>query len=142
MRTRRRVALAAFGFLVLVLIVVANRPGELARRARLLAHDAGREPAARRLDGSSAAFDRRYFLFLESVRRHLPPGARGVAVRLPSGGEAHRNLAAYHLAPLPVILEPHDVPEDWVLAVYGAARPEGWREISRFPDGALFSRAP
>jgi len=142
MRARRRVALAAFGFLLLVLIAAPNRPRELSRRLRLVAHDAGRDLALRRLDGSSAAFDRRYFFFLESVRRRLPARAAGVAVLVPAPTESFRDLALYVFAPLPALLAPRVVPEGWVLAVYGPARPEGWREIARVPDGALLERTP
>jgi hypothetical protein len=142
MRTRRLVAVLGFAFLVLLLTVRPNRPGELARRLRLVAHDAGRDLAVRRLDGSSAAFDRRFFFFLESARRGLPPGASGVAVEAPSRTEAARNLVAYQFAPLPALLAPPEVPEGWVLAVYGSARPAGWQEIARVPGGALLVRAP
>jgi hypothetical protein len=141
MKTRRRVCLAAFAGLLLVLVVAPNRPGELSRRLRLLASDAAQDLAVRRLHGSSAAFDRSYFFFLEAVRRRLPPDARGVAVWVPSPGEAFRDLAAYQFAPLPALLEPREVPQGWVLAVYGSARPEGWSEIARLPGGALLARA-
>lgn len=142
MRARRRVALAAFGFLLLVLVAAPNRPRELSRRLRLVAHDAGRDLALRRLDGSSAAFDRRFFFFLESARRRLPPGASGVAVEVPAPTEAFRDLALYHFAPLPALLVPREVPEGWVLAVYGSARPGGWREVARLSGGALLERTP
>jgi len=142
MRARRALALAADAFLLLLLLVAPNRPRELARRVRLLSHDARRDPALRRLDGSSAAFDRRYFFFLESARRQVPSGASGIAVWVPSPSEAARNLAAYQFAPLPALLGPPEVPPGWVLAVYGPERPEGWREIARVSDGALFSREP
>jgi len=142
MRARRRVALAAFGFLLLVLIAAPNRPRELSRRLRLVAHDAGRDLALRRLDGSSAAFDRRYFFFLESARRRLPARAAGVAVQVPAPTEAFRDLALYVLAPLPALLAPRVVPDGWVLAVYGPARPEGWREIALVAGGALLERTP
>ncbi|MGE5276902.1 MAG: hypothetical protein ACM3SU_07900 [Acidobacteriota bacterium] len=144
MKARRRVALAAFGFLLLVLTASPNRPRELSRRLRLVAHDAGRDLALRRLDGSSAAFDRRYFFFLESARRRLPARAAGVAVQVPAPTEAFRDLALYHFAPLPALLVKSvaEVPSGWVLAVYGAARPDGWREIARVSDGALLARAP
>lgn len=141
MRARRRVALAAFGFLLLVLIAGPNRPRELSRRLRLVVHDAGRNLALRRLDGSSAAFDRRFFFFLESARRRLPPGAAGVAVQVTAPTEAHRDLVLYQFAPLPALLSPRAVPDGWVLAVYGAVRPEGWREVVRVSGGALLERA-
>jgi hypothetical protein len=142
MRARRALVLLADAFLLLLLLAAPNRPRELARRVRLLSHDAARDLALRRLDGSSAAFDRRYFFFLESARRRVPPTATGVALWMPSPSEAARNLAAYQFAPLPALLRPREVPSGWVLAVYGPERPEGWREITRVSDGALFTREP
>ena len=142
MRTRRLVAILGFTLLVLFLAIRPNRPAELARRLRLLAHDSGRDLALRRLDGSSAAFDRRFFFFLESARRRLPPGATGVAVRGRAPAQAARDLVAYQFAPLPAILESGEVPAGWILAIYGSERPQGWREIARVSDGAIFARAP
>ena len=142
MRTRRRVALLAFALLVLLFTVQPNRASELGRRLRLLAHDAGRDLAVRRLDGSSAAFDRRFFFFLESARRGLPAGTAGVAVVAPSPTDAARNLVAYQFAPRPALLAPREVPEGWALAVYGNERPEGWREVARVPGGAVLVRTP
>src|SRR5262249_48134898 len=107
-------------------------PSEIARRLRLIRHDAGRDLALRRLDGSSAAFDRRFFFFLESARRALRSGARGVAVRGAAASESARNLIAYEFAPRPALASPPgDPPAGWILAVYGSERPEGWREIAR-----------
>jgi hypothetical protein len=142
MRTRRALALLGYTGLLLFFAAASTRPGELVRRWRLLAHDANRDPTLRRLDGSSAAFDRRFFYFLESVRRSLPPHTRGLAVRGPSPGEAARNLVAYQFSPLPALLDPREVPSGWVLAVYGTSRPDGWREIARVSDGALLERNP
>ncbi|HYB52371.1 MAG TPA: hypothetical protein VEG84_00755 [Thermoanaerobaculia bacterium] len=133
--------LAAFTVLLLVLLV-SNRPSEIARRLRRIVRGARLELAVRRLEGSSAAFDRRYFYFLESARRRLPPGARGVAVRVPNPSEAYRDLAAYQFAPVPALLEPPSVPDGWLLAVFGPERPEGWREISSVAGGALLARGP
>ncbi len=142
MRTRRALALLGYTGLVLLFAAASTRPGELARRWRLLSHDANRDPALRRLDGSSAAFDRRFFFFLESVRRSLPADARGLAVRGASPSEAARNLVAYQFSPLPALLDPREIPGGWVLAVYGPSRPDGWREIARVSDGALLERVP
>jgi hypothetical protein len=144
MSRRRRLALLGYAVLVLFLLVAPTRPRELARRVRLLAHDANRDPALRRLDGSSAAFDRRFFYFLESARRRLPAGAAGVAFYEPSPRMPSRVLALYQFAPLPVRIAPREeeVPPGWVLAVYGPWRPAGWREIAKVSDGALLEREP
>lgn len=142
MRTRRTVALFGYAALLLFLIVTPTRPRELARRLRLLAHDATRDLAVRRLDGSSAAFDRRFFYFLESARRKLPPDARGIAFYEATPRMPARVLALYQFAPLPVVMSPEEVPPGWILAVYGPWRPPGWREIAAVSDGALLERAP
>jgi hypothetical protein len=145
MKTRRLVALAAYALLVLVLLLAGGpRPTEIRRRVRLVAHDANRDLASRRLDGSSAAFDRRFFFFLESARRRLPPDAAGVAVFEPNPQRAAHVLALYQFSPRPVLLAPReeDIPPGWILAVYGNWRPDGWREIARVSDGALYARSP
>jgi hypothetical protein len=142
MRTRRALVLVAYGALLLFLLVAFTRPRELALRARLLTQDASRDLAVRRLEGSSAAFDRRYFHFLEWARRRLPLDAAGVAVFEPSPRMPARVLALYQFAPRPVLLSPETIPRGWIVAVYGDWRPEGWREIARIPDGALFARTP
>jgi len=142
MRARRTVALTASAILALFLLGSLARPSELGRRARLLAHDANRDPALRRLDGSSAAFDRRFFYFLESARRSLPPDAPGVAILDPARRPAVRDLALYQFAPRPALLASDEIPAGWILAVYGAARPPGWREIARVSDGVLLARSP
>jgi hypothetical protein len=139
MRSRRLVALAGY-LLLLVTLAAAVRPSELARRARFVSRDSGKDLAQRRLDGSSAAFDRKYVFFLESARRRLPPGTPGVAVLAPSPTEAHRNLALYAFAPRPALVAPPRIPEGWVLAVYGAEAPDGWRPVVSVAGGALFER--
>jgi len=140
MRSRRLVALAGF-LLLLFSLAAAIRPAELARRARLAVRDSGKDLARRRLDGSSAAFDRKYFFFLESARRRVPSGTAGVAVLAPGATEAHRNLALYVFAPRPALVAPTRIPEGWLLAVYGAEAPDGWRPIASVAGGALFERA-
>jgi hypothetical protein len=114
----------------------------VARRVRSLTAFATRELAVRRLGGSSAAFDRRYFIFLESVRRKLPMHAAGVVVATPAPGDPALYLAAYTMAPIPVALWPASVPREWLLAVYGPERPPGWKVISELPGGALLAPAP
>ena len=136
MRTRRLAALVA-ATLLLVLFLLQNRPAELRRRIDFLRHTASQKTALRRLAGSGAAFDRAYFAFLESVRRRLPPGTRGVAIfRDPPTTEA-LYLASYALAPVPVVLAPRQVPPRWIAAVYGGAPPAGWRVLATVPGGAL-----
>ena len=123
--------------LLLVLFLLQNRPAELGQRVKFLRSGASQELALRRLAGSGAAFDRRYFAFLESARRQIPPGTRGVAIfRDPPTTEA-LYLASYALAPIPVVLAPRQVPPRWIAAVYGETAPAGWRVLATLPGGAL-----
>ena len=139
---RRAAALVSYHLLLALLVAASNPPGEIARRVRFVSASAPRDPAVRRLSGSSTAFDRRYFAFLEAARRRLPPGTRGVALFLEQPGDAPLYLAAYHLAPLPVRVAPGSVPPGWVGAAYGEPRPSGWREVARLPGGALLLPVP
>ena len=123
--------------LLLVLFLLQNRPAELGQRVSSLRRGASQELALRRLAGSGAAFDRRYFAFLESARRRIPPGTRGIAIfRDPPTTEA-LYLASYALAPIPVVLAPRQVPPRWIAAVYGETAPAGWRVLATLPGGAL-----
>lgn len=138
MRGRQLAALAASAALLLVFLL-ANNPGELARRVRFLARSASQPPSARRLGGSGAAFDRSFFFFVESARRQLPRGVRGVAIFTPRPTTESLHLAAYQLAPLPVLLDPGGVPPRWIAAFYRLPPPAGWRILAQLPDGALVS---
>ena len=123
--------------LLLVLFLLQNRPAELRQRIAFLRNSASQDLALRRLAGSGAAFDRRYFAFLESVRRKMPAGTRGIAIfRDPPTTEA-LYLASYALAPIPVVLAPRQVPPRWIAAVYGETVPAGWRVLATVPGGAL-----
>ena len=123
--------------LLLVLFLLQNRPAELRQRIAFLRRSGSQDLALRRLGGSGAAFDRRYFAFLESVRRTLPAGTQGVAIfRDPPTTQA-LYLASYALAPTPVVLAPRQVPPRWIAAVYGETVPVGWRVLATVPGGAL-----
>ena len=136
MRTRR-LAAAAAATLLLVLFLLQNRPAELRQRVDFLRHSASQDLALRRLAGSGAAFDRRYFAFLESIRRKLPAGTRGVAIFRDSPTTQALYLASYALAPIPVVIAPRQVPPRWIAAVYGETVPAGWRVLATVPGGAL-----
>jgi len=138
---REGVALIAAAGLALTLLG-ENPPRELAERVRYLRAYATRDLAVRRLGGSAAAFDRRFFLFLESARRRLPEGVPGVAVLVPQPGEPALYLAAYQFAPVAVALSPDRLPAGWIAAVYGTQRPAGWRLVAEVPGGALMWPAP
>jgi hypothetical protein len=138
-RTRRRIAFAAFS-LLLVLCLFRNSPEELGQRLRYLRHYASQDLAVRRLGGSSAAFDRRFFIFLESARRKMPHDASGVVLYVPHATEQQLYLATYHLAPLPVLPAPQRVSPSWVAAVYGQDFPPGWALIARVSGGVLLKQ--
>ena len=141
MRLRRAAVLGAAGLLA-VLLLARTSLRETLRRAVSLDHHARQEPAVRRLGGTAAAFDRPFFLFLESARRRLPPGAAGVAILGAPATEQVLHLASYHLAPLPVLVAPGAIPTGWVAAVYGPERPPGWRLLAEVPGGAVLEPAP
>ncbi len=138
MNERRLAALVASA-LLLVLFFLQNRPAELLRRLAFLRHSASKELAVRRLAGSGAAFDRNFFLFVESARRKVPLGVRGVAIYMEEPSRPALYLASYQFAPLPVLLSPRQVPPRWIAAVYGPARPAGWRVLATLAGGALLA---
>ncbi len=138
MIARRHLALGA-AVVLGILLVARISPRELAGRLRFLRASASREVAARRLGGSATAFDRRYFIFLESARRRLPGRPRGIALFVPNPSSPSLYLAAYDFAPVPVAMRPSVVPEGWIAAVYGAERPPGWAVAAEVPGGALLA---
>jgi hypothetical protein len=125
-----------------VVLFAGSRPSEIPRRWRFLTRTAPLEPARRRLAGSSTAFDRAYFEFLESARRALPPGTAGVALFLPARSEPAIYLAAYDLAPLPVLFSPIAPPGEWTGAAYSVEPPPGWTVVQEVPGGLLLRRTP
>ncbi len=139
--SRAGAAGAAAGIL-LVLVLVAQPWGELPRRARSVARFASRELAVRRLGGSGAAFDRKYYSFLENARRRLPASAEGVALYGVPPSDAYLHLASYVFAPRPVRMAPESPPPGWVAAIYGAARPPDARILQEWDEGALVVREP
>lgn len=124
-----------------ILFLLRNSPRELAARVVSMRVYATRDLAVRRLGGSSAAFDRNFFIFLESARRKLPKGTAGVVISMPEPTPAARYLAAYQLAPVLVALAPEPAPVDWLAARYGAERTAGERVIAEVPGGALLEPA-
>ena len=135
----RRGALGLASAILLLLLLRENDPGRLAHRARVLLRSAPLDSNLRRLNGTATAFDRQFFVFLESARRGLPAGTRGVAVLgVPRTNEVFY-LAAYQLAPVPVLVAPEPVPPGWLLAVYGSDLPAGWKVIAPVGKGALMA---
>lgn len=136
MRGRRLVVFAASAVLLATLFL-SEPPRLLARRAAFLSASASRPLADRRLGGSGAAFDRRFFRFLEGARRALPAGVEGIALETSRGADEELYLASYHLAPVPVVRSPRPTPPRWAAATYGVAAPPGWRVVARLPGGLL-----
>jgi hypothetical protein len=141
MSARRRIAGVASTVLLALLVVASTRPAEISRRVRRLFGDARADLAVRRLHGTSAAFDRRFFSFLENVRRRLPASTAGVVFRGAPPTDAYRFVATYQLSPVPVLFEPGSsgdtAPPGWLLATYGTGAPPGRRVVASFPEGFL-----
>ena len=111
---------------------------EVPRRIRSLAAFAPKELAVRRLGGSGAAFDRRYFSFLENARRRLPPGTSVVFLRDVPTDEAHLYMAAYALAPRVVAMGGPEPPlPGSAIAVYGRQPSASERAYAVLPEGFL-----
>jgi hypothetical protein len=139
---RRRIAQLAAAALA-AYFVASDPPTDLPRRIAFLRHYASQSLPVRRLGGSSADFDRPYFILLEWARRKLPPSARGLAVfpdrEIPGRGVY---LTLYEFAPLPAAVAPARIPPGWLALVYGPRRPPGWRVVADLPGGALLDPAP
>jgi hypothetical protein len=122
----------------LLALVLLDQPwSELPRRADTLTRFAPRELAVRRLGGSGAAFDRRYFVFLENARRRLPASARGVVLYGTPTADPYLFLAAYEFAPLPVHRSPDPPAEGWIAATYAGEPPPSTRVVAAWDGGSL-----
>jgi hypothetical protein len=135
----RRAAVAAASTLLLFLLLRSDGPTELGRRAATLFRSAPLDSNTRRLHGTATAFDRQFYVFLESVRSRLPRGAGGIAILGVPGTDQVFYLATYHFAPIPVLVAPEQVPPGWLLAVYGPDRPPGWKVIAPVWKGVLMT---
>ena len=140
----RRVAAGAAAALLLALVLASQPWAELPRRVRFLAAFAPKELAVRRLGGSGAAFDRKFFSFLENARRSVPASAKGIVIVGGPHDQAHLYLATYQLAPYPVQFEfsNNDRPAGLVVAIYGPPPPPGFGVLARFPEGYLQGPLP
>ena len=134
-----RPRLAAVAAVLLLLLLVASQPwAEVPRRLRTLGAFGGKELAVRRLGGSGAAFDRRYFSFLENARRRLPRTATSVLLSGVPEDEAHLYLAAYQLAPRAVAFAGAGRPlAGSVVAVYGRQPGPSEHALAVLPEGFL-----
>jgi hypothetical protein len=139
---RPRSAAAAIAAGLLLLLLLANGSWkELPTRLRSLRAFAPRELAVRRLGGSGAAFDRRFYSFLENARRRLPRATAGVVIVNAPRTDPYVFLAAYTLAPIPVSFSAAP-PRGWVVAVYAARPAPGARVLYQLPEGFLTEPAP
>ncbi len=131
-------------FLTLLVCLPGGNPWpDLRARLEILRRSCCEDLAARRLAGSAAAYDRRFFEFVLAARGALPPGIKGVALYAPGIPEwGGLYLAIYQFAPVPVFLAPARVPPGWVAAVYGSPAPPGWRLLRALPGGALLTASP
>jgi hypothetical protein len=115
---------------------------EVLGRAALLRRSAAWDLPRRRLEGSAAAYDRRFAALVLAAREALPPGTRGVALYAPAIPEwGGLYSAIYELAPVPVVVAPPSVRPGWVALTYGTppAPALGLREIRRLEGGALLA---
>lgn len=135
---RRNLAVLAAAVLCLVELRGSISPKEVSRRWRYVRHYAFENLETRRFAGTATSFDRNYFVFLNSVRSHLPANARGVAIFGIERANHSFYLAAYWLAPTPTLVSPDRIPPGWLAAVYGDQQPAGWRPIASVYHGVLF----
>jgi hypothetical protein len=140
-KSLRPLAAGVSAALLLLLLLATGSWRELPRRIRSLRSFAPRELAVRRLGGSGAAFDRRYFSFLENARRRLPRSTPGVVIANAPDTDPYVFLAAYALAPIPVSFAAAP-PRRWVVAIYGSRPTPGARVLAQLPEGFLTEPAP
>lgn len=142
--TRLRRIAATVAFLIAFVFLAGGDPfPDFRGRLGILRRSWRKESPARRLEGSAAAYDRRFAALVVSARDALPPGTPGVALYAPGIPEwGGLFLAVYCFAPTPVMLAPTRVPPGWLVLTYGQAGPSDGRIVRRFDDGALLLPPP
>jgi len=136
---RRALAFAGAAGL-LVLTAASSDLVRLPRRVAYLARSASLDSNTRHLNGTVASPDRQFYVFLESARRAVPPGAPGVAV---VGGPASSEyLVPYQFLPVRASLAKERIPPGWLLAVYGPAPPGAWNVLAQVWKGVLLAPRP
>jgi len=133
---RRQVVAAVAGAALGIWLAARMPPRRIVNRWEFFERTRGFDLARRRLAGSSAAADRAFFVFLESARRALPAGTRGVALYAPGKSGTELYLAAYQFAPLPTRVAPAEVSPGWLAVFYGPP-PPGWVVVRELPGGAI-----
>ena len=137
MRLRRIAATLAY-ITAFVFLIGGNPLPDFLGRFAVLRRSLHRNSWERRLEGTAAAYDRRFAAFLEAARGALPPDTPGLALYAPGIPEwGGLYLAVYHFAPKPVLLAPKRVPPGWLVLSYGPAAPPVGRVLERFGDGTL-----
>jgi hypothetical protein len=141
-RPRRIVGTVAF-LTAFVFLTGGNPLPEFRSRLGVLRRSWRKEARARRLEGTAAAYDRRFAAFLDSARDALPSGTPGLALYAPGIPEwGGLFLAVYQFAPTPVLLAPERVPPGWLVLSYGGGEPRGGRVLRQLADGALLLPPP
>jgi len=136
-RLRRATAIVAY-VTALVFLTGGNPLPDFHGRLEILRRSWRQSLAMRRLEGTAAAYDRRFSALLEAARDALPDGAPGLALDapgIPDWGGLY--LAVYEFAPKPVLLAPVRVPRGWLVLTYGPGRPREGRVVRQFADGSL-----
>ena len=141
-RARRIAGTVAF-LTAFVFLAGGNPVPEFRDRLGVLRRSWHKESKARRLEGTAAAYDRRFAALLDSARDALPSGTPGLALDAPGIPEwGGLYLAVYQFAPTPVLIAPRRVPPGWLVLKYGGAEPGDGRVLRQFPDGALLLPPP
>jgi len=136
---RRALAFAGAAGL-LVLTAASSDLVRLPRRVAYLARSASLDSNTRHLNGTVASPDRQFYVFLESARRAVPPGAPGVVVL--GGPASSQYLVPYQFLPVRASLARERNPPGWLIAVYGPAPPGAWKVLAQVWKGVLMVPRP
>jgi hypothetical protein len=141
-RLRRNAAIVAF-VTAFVFLAGGDPFPDFRGRLDILRRSWRQELLARRLEGTAAAYDRRFAALVAAARDASPPGTPGLALYAPGIPEwGGLYFAVYHFAPTPVLLAPKRVPPGWLVLTYGQGGPSDGRVLRRFTDGALLLPPP
>jgi hypothetical protein len=136
----RRIAAVALYVTAFLFLTGGNPFPEVRGRLGILRRSWWKTLPERRLEGTAAAYDRRFAALLAPVRDALPPGTPGIALYAPGIPEwGGLFLAVYEIAPIPVLIGPKSVPSGWLVLSYGENPPREGRVIRRFEGGVLLA---
>lgn len=130
---------ATLAFVVAFVVLTGGNPiPDFLNRLGILRRTWSRSSQDRRLEGTAAAYDRRFAAFLNSARDALPSNTPGIALYAPGIPEwGGLYLAVYHFAPTPVLIAPGRIPPGWIVLSYGQPPPLGGRILLQVGDGVL-----